>query len=179
MGKHYDWKPVFLAALREVPVLTWAATQAGIQRTTVYRAKESDKDFAADMEDAMEDGIDKAEQELFRRAVTGFEEPVIDKGALAYRHVYTTDENGELQARVMLDEQGQPVPLTVRKHSDGLLSLLLKGRRKKIYAERTEITGGDGGPVVVDSALRAARVAQLLAVAQQRKANENTFDDLA
>jgi hypothetical protein len=80
----------------------------------------------------------------------------------------------------VLGADGQPVPLTVRKHSDALLALILKGRRKKVYAERTELTGADGGPVAqVDETVKAARVAQLLALAQRRKAEQDDFGDLA
>jgi hypothetical protein len=58
--------------------------------------------------------------------------------------------------------------------------MYLKGRRKKVYADRTELTGADGGPVAqVDETAKAARVAQLLAVAQQRKAQQDEFGDLA
>ncbi len=82
--------------------------------------------------------------------------------------------------RPVLDARGQPVPLTVRKHSDALLALYLKGRRKKVYADRTELTGADGGPVAqVDETAKAARVAQLLAIAQSRKDETDEFGDLA
>jgi len=83
---HFDWKPAFLAALRSMPVVATACEIVGIERSTAYRAKDGDEDFAAAWDDAMEHGIDKAEQEAFRRAVVGFEEPVIDKGRLAYRY---------------------------------------------------------------------------------------------
>ena len=69
---------------------------------------------------------------------------------------------------------------TERVYSDALLTLLLKGRRKKVYADRTELTGADGGPVAqIDETAKAARVAQLLALAQQRKADADQFGDLA
>ena len=127
----------------------------------------------------MEEGIDRAEAEAFRRGVVGFEEPVIDKGRLAYRYeryeVEDIDGHKEEKYRLLLDEQGQPIPLTVRKHSDAMLGLVLKGRRKKVYADRTELTGPEGTPVVIDETAKAARVAQLLAIAQQRK----DFEDLA
>ena len=74
-----------------------------------------------------------------------------------------------------LDDNGQPIPLTVRKHSDAILALVLKGRRKKVYADRTELTGVEGAPVVIDETAKAARLAQLMAIAQQRK----DFEDLA
>lgn len=178
--KHFDWKPAFLAALRELPVIAHACKAVGIERSTAYRAREADEGFAQAWDEAQEDGIDRAEQEAFRRGVVGFEEPVLDKGRLSYRYeryeVEDIDGRKEEKWRMCLDEHGQPIPLTVRKHSDALLSLFLKGRRKKVYADRTELTGPEGGPVQqVDETAKAARVAQLLALAQQRK----DFEDLA
>jgi hypothetical protein len=177
--KPFDWKPVYLAALREVPVIAHACKAVGIDRTTAWRLRESDEEFAKAEQEAMEDGVDRAEAEAFRRGAVGFEEPVLDKGRLSYRYeryeVEDADGKKQEQWRMVLDDNGQPIPLTVRKHSDALLALVLKGRRKKVYAERTEITGADGGPMVVDEATRSARVAQLLALAAQRK----DFEDLA
>ena len=49
--------------------------------------------------------------------------------------------------RRKLDENGQPVILTVRKPSDAMMALMLKGRRKSVFADRTELTGANGGPV--------------------------------
>jgi hypothetical protein len=174
--KHFDWKPAFLAALRELPVIAHACKAVDIERSTAYRAREADEGFAKAWDEAQEDGIDRAEQEAFRRGVVGFEEPVIDKGRLAYRYERYLDDDGGEHYRLQLDDHGQPIPLTVRKHSDALLGLVLKGRRKKIYADRTELTGPEGGPVQqIDETAKAARVAQLLALAQQRK----DFEDLA
>ena len=174
--KHFDWKPAFLAALRELPVIAHACKAVDIERSTAYRAREADEGFAKAWDEAQEDGIDRAEQEAFRRGVVGFEEPVIDKGRLAYRYERYLDDDGAEHYRLQLDDHGQPIPLTVRKHSDALLGLVLKGRRKKIYADRTELTGPEGGPVQqIDETAKAARLAQLMALAQQRK----DFEDLA
>jgi hypothetical protein len=41
------------------------------------------------------------------------------------------------------------------------------------------VTGADGAPVAIDATARAARVAQLLALAQKRKTDGEEFDDLA
>jgi len=150
--KHFDWKPAFLAALRELPVIAHACKAVDIERSTAYRAREADEGFAKAWDEAQEDGIDRAEQEAFRRAVVGFEEPVIDRGRLAYRYERYLDDDGAEHYRLLLDEHGQPIPLTVRKHSDALLGLVLKGRRKSVYAERKELTGADG------AALPAAQV---------------------
>lgn len=151
--KPYDWKALFLAALAEVPVVVHACKAAGVNRATAWRAREADPEFAKAWDEALEEGIDRAEQEAFRRAVVGYEKPVWYKGELVG---------------------------TETVHSDALLALILKGRRKKVYAERTELTGADGGPVAqVDETAKAARVAQLLALAQRRKAEQDDFGDLA
>lgn len=155
-NKPFDWKPAYLAALRQVPVIKHACEAAGIDRTTAWRAREADEEFAKAEQEAMEEGIDRAEAEAFRRGIVGFEEPVIDKGRLAYRYERYEEEdvNGIKQEkwRMCLDENGQPIPLTVRKHSDAMLGLVLKGRRKNVYSERKELTGADG------AALPAAQV---------------------
>ena len=143
----FPWREPFLAALREYPVVQHACTAVGIDRSTAYRARHADEALAKAWDEAMEAGVDRAEQEAFRRGVVGFEEPVIDKGRLCYAHERYLDDDGQEQWRMRLDANGQPIPLTVRKHSDPLLALVLKGRRKQVYAERTEITGADGGPL--------------------------------
>jgi hypothetical protein len=182
-----DWKARFLEALAEVPVVAHAARAASIDYRQAWRTRESDPEFASAWDDAMEAGVDRAEQEAFRRGVQGYEEPVVDKGRLAYQYErYLKDVKlpdgtvvQEEAYRPVLDDRGQPVPLTIRKHSDALLSLILKGRRKKVYAERTELTGADGGPMVqqVDDTTRSARVAQLMALAEARKAGAASDDD--
>lgn len=142
--KPYDWKAIFLEALREMPVIVHACKAAGVNRATAWRAREADPAFAQAWDEAMEEGVDRAEQEAFRRAVVGYEEPVVHHGRLSYLYERYVDEEGQERFRPVLDANGQPVPLTVRKHSDALLALILKGRRKAVYAERKELTGADG-----------------------------------
>ena len=180
MAHHpFPWRAAFLAALREMPVILRACEAVGINRSTVWRAREADPEFAKDWDDAMEDGIDKVEQEAIRRGVVGFEEPVVHKGGLAYRMERVVHPDGAVTYQPVLDPMGQPIPLTVRKHSDALLALVLKGRRKKVYADRTELTGAEGAAVQVDETARSARVAQLLALAAARKQQADDFGDLA
>jgi hypothetical protein len=167
--KAFNWKPVFLKALREYPVLRFACDAAGVNRSTAWRARKTDAEFAQAWDDCLVDGVDQAEQEAYRRAVFGWEEPVIDKGNLAYRTKRVVCDDGSVTFELVLDNHGQPVPLTVRKHSDALLALVLKGRRKEVYADRTELTGADGAPVALDQTVRATRVARLVELAQIRK----------
>jgi len=151
MAAHmFPWREPFLAALREVPVVSRACEAVGIHRVTAWRARESDAEFAEAWDDAMETGVDKAEQEAFRRAVEGTDKGVWHQGVLVGSE---------------------------RVYSDALLSLVLKGRRKKVYADRTELTGADGGPVATaDATQRAARAATLLKLAQARKALDDLDD---
>lgn len=149
----FDWKPAFLEALRVVPVVARACEVVGIERSTAYRYAEAHPEFREAWDDAMEVGIDRAEAEAFRRAVDGTEKGVWHQGVLVG---------------------------TERVYSDALMALVLKGRRKKIYADRTELTGAEGGPVVqVDETAKAARVAQLMALAERRKQEQHDFGDLA
>lgn len=119
-SKPIDWKTVFLEALRNVPVIRQACESAGVDRSTAWRARQADEDFADQWDHALEEGIDRAEQEAFRRAVQGYEQGVWHQGV----------------------QVG-----TETRYSDAMLSLVLKGRRKSVYADRTELTGADGGPM--------------------------------
>jgi hypothetical protein len=167
---HIDWKPAFIAALRHMPVVRHACEAASIHRATAYKARETDEDFAKAWDEAMEEGIDRAEQAAFKRAVDGWEEPVIDKGRLAYAYRRVVDDEGKETFEPVIDANGQPVPLTVRKHSDGLLTFVLKGRRRGTYGDKTEVTGANGGPITtMDETAKAARLAALMAAAQARK----------
>ena len=118
--KPIDWAPAFLAALREVPVITHAARLVGVERSTVMRRRHADEEFEAAVQDALEEGVDRAEREAFRRAIEG-----VEKGVW---------------------HQGERVG-SERVYSDQLLQLVLKGRRKSVYADRTELTGANGGAV--------------------------------
>lgn len=168
--KHFDWKPAFLAALRNMPIVRHACEAVQINRATAYDARNADETFAAAWDEALEEGIDRAEQAAFTRGVDGWHEPVIDKGRLAYAYERTVDEDGKETYRPLLDDKGQPVPLTIKKHSDGLLQFVLKGRRRNVFGDKTELTGAGGGPLaVVDDTKKAARIAALLELAKTRK----------
>ena len=176
MSHHlFPWTDAFLAALRHRPVLTHACQVVGIDRSTAFRRRQTDKAFADAVQDAMAEGVDRAEMAAFERGVDGYHEPVIYKGQLCFTPLL--DRDGQV---VMRDEAPVMVPLTVRKHSDQMLALVLQGRRKEVYATRTEITGAEGGPLQTNDTARAARAAALLELARQRKAEAaDDFSDIA
>lgn len=135
---------VFLAALAAGSTVSEAASASGLSSSAFYARRKTDADFAEAWRVALEDSTDVLETEARRRAVTGVEEPIYQAGVfVGHKTVY----------------------------SDSLLSLLLKGRRRDVFGvERTELTGADGGPLRVDDTMRAARVAQLLKKASDRRA---------
>lgn len=116
----HTWQPAFLAALEQTGIIADACKLAGVDRSSVWRCRQSDESFAKAFDEAMEAAIDTLEREARRRAVEGTEEPVYQGGQLVG---------------------------TRRVYSDSLMALLLKGRRKSVFADRTELTGAEGGPV--------------------------------
>lgn len=149
------WRPTFLLALSELAVVQQACDAASINRRTAYRARKGDPGFAAAWDEAMEAGVDAAEAEAWRRAVDGVEEPVVHAGRVV---------------KVRDAQSHKLVPLTVRRYSDVLLITILKGRRKAVYSERTEVVSTAREPTAIDGVGRAARLETLLHVLATRRA---------
>lgn len=124
---------------------TRAAKAVGVTMNTVRGHRKEDPAFAADMDAAFEEFYDDLEMEATRRARDGVPEPVFYKGV----------EVGEVQ-----------------RYSDGLMQFLLKGRRRDVFGDKSqvEMTGKDGGPIEMTSTERAKLVEKLLAKAAERKA---------
>lgn len=110
-------KVAFLAHLERLHGIASSARATGIGLSTVYEHLESDKEFAALVKETRERIIDEAEREAYRRAVEGVDEPVF--------------------GRVGKDQDG--IVGTIRKYSDTMLSLLLKGRRSDVYRDKQTV----------------------------------------
>lgn len=173
------WVAPFLDHLKTSCNVAASCRAVGISYSAAYALRDKDADFAAAWDDALEESYDHLEAEARRRAFDGVEEPVVYQGRLT--PVWEVgpdgkpleDDNGKwVQQR---NADGSLRYLTVRKYSDGLAQFLLKGYRRRKFGEKLELTGKDGGPVAIDETARAARVAQLMALAKQRK----DFEDLA
>ena len=91
-----------------------AARTAGISRAEAYRWRNEDPAFDRAWVEAVAEGIDKLEDEAFRRAVDGY------------------------NARTVRDKDGNIIS-EMRKYSDGLLTLLLKTRRPETFNRPPEI----------------------------------------
>jgi hypothetical protein len=182
------WVAPFLRALAAGSMVSEAARAADVSSSSAYALRKEDADFAEAWRLALEDSADVLEREARRRAITGVEEPVVYQGQLT--PVWERDANGEVVTRLVpcdpykagdrwVFERSETVQarnpdgslqwLTVRKPSDSLLALLLKGRRKEVFGtDRTELTGRDGAPLQIDDVARRARIAAIVAQAQER-----------
>lgn len=105
-------KRAFLAAFRELGTITAACRQVGVGRTTAFRHRQQDEDFALAWAEIDEEVVERMEREAFRRAVEGTTKPLVSAG----RHV--TD---------------------VTEYSDSLLQFLLKGRRPERYRDNVKV----------------------------------------
>lgn len=101
---HEHLKEPFLDALRKVMFVTQASQAVGINRSTVYRWRDADPEFAKRMDGVDLENTDKLKSEAVRRAVIGVERDIFYKGT--------------------------PVG-KFREYSDRLLELLLKSRDPK------------------------------------------------
>lgn len=122
-------REAFIAGLSSGLSVTGAAARANIPRRTAYDWRDADEKFRARWDDALEAGTDILEDEAFRRAYEGCDEPVVAMG------------------RVAKNDDG--TQLRIRKYSDTLMALLLKARRKSKFRENVsqELSGPDGAPL--------------------------------
>jgi len=129
-------RDVFLEGLRGGFSVTHAAKAAGVYRRRFYELRAADEVFADSWADAFESGTDLLRDELRRRAVDGWEEPVVSAGKILG---------------------------TVQKFSDRLLELELK-RRDLGYRERSGVTVavGVGQPPDLQHGVPLSDVAKVL-----------------
>jgi transposase-like protein len=101
----------FLVHFRVEANVTVACEAVGIDRNTVYDWRKRYKDFAEQFDEAEQYANDGIDHEIYRRAVRGWQEPMVSAGK------YVCD---------------------VTKYSDSLLTLLAKSRMQK-YREKQQV----------------------------------------
>lgn len=166
MSEYAPWVTPFLEHLRRSANMAESCRAVGASYSAMHALKARDPDFAAAVDEALEEAYDYLEAEARRRAFEGVEEPVTHQGRLTYRLERYINEDGQERYREVLDDNGQPVPLTIRKYSDSLAQFLLKGYRRKKFGDKTEVTGANGAPI-------GPQIVIATGVPQ------DTFDDLA
>lgn len=161
-------KYVFIEVLRRTANVAEACRVIGISRDLAYRWSRNETMevtintgerllFSQAWESAIEDGVDGLEAVAFHRATHGIDEPVIHQGQLMYRRQPLTkaeltrasEHDLEVVGELERDENGDPIPLTVRKPSDRMLEILLKAHRPNKYRENVEVKHSIEGGVMV------------------------------
>ena len=107
-----DWD-LFIATLSETADVSESCATARITRHSCYQKRSKDKEFAQRWDDALDVGMVKLEEEAVRRALKGVPKPVFYKG------------------QKIAD---------VLEFSDTLLCFLLRGRMRKVYGDKQEVT---------------------------------------
>ena len=123
-------RELFFQVLEDTCSPKQAAAAAGISRQTAFYHKANDHEFRSRWDKAVEVALDALLDEAYRRAALGYDEPVIHQGRVA---------------TVADPETGEERPLTVRKHSDRLLEVLLKFRYGEQMADRLKVKVEDTG----------------------------------
>lgn len=125
------YKEKFLTALALGKSPSMAAREADVSVPTVYTWRKRNELFAAAWDWAVQEGVDRLEDEALRRAVEGTLKPVF---------------------------QGKELVGHVREYSDKLLVLLLKGRRPHVYNRSYhEHSGPGGGPIPIRMTVQQAK----------------------
>ena len=141
-------KAKYLEALASHGVMGVAAKTAGITRESIRAWQLKDEEFAQECKDAIEDAIDKAEMEIVKRGVEGFDRPVMYKGQQIYKREPSTGE-------LMIDDNFDYVPLTESIHSEDLLKFYTQAKRKEFGQKGSlQLSGPDGGPIPVERFVR-------------------------
>jgi hypothetical protein len=112
----------FLTLLSTTGSVQVAARRLGLNRKNLYFKRDHDAEFRAKWEEAVKDSQQSLEDEAYRRAVIGVEEPVFQGGRLVG---------------------------TVQKYSDGLLTFLLKAHNPNKYSEKLQVSGPNGKAIPV------------------------------
>lgn len=155
-------REVFFQVLEDTCSPKLAAGAAGISKQTAYYHRSNDPEFRTRWDAAIDVALDSLLEEAYRRGALGYEEPVVHGGRLA---------------TVADPQTGQERPLTVRKHSDRLLEVLLKFRYGDQMADRLKVKvdsiGMDPQALLLMPAEERAQLTALLA----KYAANRTEDD--
>lgn len=130
----------FLLEYAQCGVVGPALRAVGATRADLRCWRKEDK-FRERLQEAHDDAVDEAEAELRSRAVEGWDEPVLYKGEPVWARNPDTGS-------ILMNENFEPVPFTVRKHSDRLLEVYVQSHIPE-YRPKSEValTGPRGGPI--------------------------------
>jgi hypothetical protein len=119
--KGRPWRKAFLVELKRHGNIVVACNKLGVGRRTVYDHRRRDPVFDQAVADAVDEALDMAEAELYRRAVQGEEHVMLHKGE-----------------PVLDPKTGEPIKF--KRRSDLLLMFYLKAKRPE-FRENANIEG--------------------------------------
>ena len=97
--KSGEWKAAFIACLRNSANVRASCQAAGVRRTDAYKARDKDKKFASEWDEALQDALDILEAEMMKRAKSGSDTLMIflmkAHRPEKYRDVYRTELTGK------------------------------------------------------------------------------------
>lgn len=128
-------RAVFLEKLTDTLNVSGSARAAGVSRETAYDHRAKDPEFKKAWDDALEEGLDLAEQSCNMRAFKGVVRPVLYKGEPAGQWV---NAKGEPAVHANAHHF---VPIEIREYSDTLAQFMLKAHRPEKFRDRLEVTG--------------------------------------
>ena len=143
-------RTLFLEELAKCGNVSDATRAAGMSRDWAYKVRRSDLEFANAWDDALETAADLLEKAARRRAVQGWNEPAISAGKWVH------------------DDEGQPA--YIRKYSDRLLEVLLRGARPAKYGTKQLQVSGQVDHRIIPSRDGAMVVQRLLEKWRQSEA---------
>jgi hypothetical protein len=139
----------FLEHLAETGNVSRSYKLVGTSAARVYTLRNNDPAFRQAWDEAESIAADRLEEEAWRRAVTGFDEPVVSAGKLA------RDEDGNA--------------IMVRRYSDMLLLALLRAHRPAKFNKGLPATLAMSG-TTASFDIRAMLLAKLAQLASQSEA---------
>lgn len=141
------WRRGFLEAFCLNGNVSDACRAVGIERSTAYRAKSNDPDFAQEWATAEEIASDALLSEAWRRAVVGGRSYKFDKDGFPLRHPETQE------------------PYYEESRSDTLLLALLKARLPAMFGDKLKLDASvSTGPAYDLGRLTPEQLAQLEAL---------------
>ena len=120
----------FLVALAQTGNASVACRASMVPRRQVNSMRQTDPEFAFAFQEAMDEAADMLEAEAWRRALEGVAEPFVRSGKPVFDP--TTGE-----------------AITVRRYSDALLMLLLRGSKPGKYATRPAMFARDDSAQII------------------------------
>ena len=130
-----ELKMVFLRAYARHAIVSDGLLAAGVTYRIVRRWQKDDELFSEDCKTAEAMANDLMEREARRRAIEGFDRPVIYQGRITGAY---TD------------------------YSDARLTTLMKGNKPEKYKERTQLSGTVGRPLTLDEETKEDVVSRIL-----------------